>query len=319
MFALRGVAISFSVFVLIYCAISLAVGLSWRRIHSWVQHHSSRRLADLLFGVRMFPFLTAVVITAAFTVPSFLLLEPRAIHESVGDIPLTLALCGAALGIFGLLNAVLALRKASRTIATWTLAAEPVQSSSPVPVLRVFRRIPAMTAAGILHPKVLLSSSTEFVLNDNELRTALNHEVAHIRRRDNLKKLLLRFVVFPGMRGLETAWLEATEMAADDAAVSTTSEALDLAAALIKLSGLPPSEPPADLTAALVHGSASVVNARIERLIAWTDDRHAPSQEFSSWYELGAAVATLAVFVTTYSSLLARVHAATEWLVRSLF
>jgi Zn-dependent protease with chaperone function len=67
------------------------------------------------------------------------------------------------------------------------------------------------------------------------LQTALNHEVAHVSRRDNLKKLLLRFVAFPGMSGLETAWLEATEMAADDAAVSTAGDALDLAAALIKL------------------------------------------------------------------------------------
>ena len=74
-----------------------------------------------------------------------------------------------------------------------------------------------------------------------------------MRRRDNLKKLLLRFVAFPGMAGLEAAWLEATEMAADDAAVSNAGEALDLAAALIKLSRLGPVEAPVDLTAALVH------------------------------------------------------------------
>ena len=121
------------------------------------------------------------------------------------------------------------------------------------------------------------------------------------------------------MRDLETAWLEATEIAADDAAVSTTSEALDLAAALIKLSSLPPSEPPANLSAALVHGSASVMNARIERLIAWTDDRRIPPQRFSSWHGLAIAVATLAAFIITYGSLLARMHTATEWLVRSLF
>ena len=75
----------------------------------------------------------------------------------------------------------------------------------------------------------------------------MNHEIAHVRRRDNLKKLLLRFVAFPRMAGLEAAWIEATEMAADDAAVLNASEALDLAAALLKLSRIRPIVPSVDL------------------------------------------------------------------------
>ena len=105
-------------------------------------------------------------------------------------------------------------------------------------------------------------------------------------------------------------------MAADDAAVSNAGEALDLAAALIKLSRLGPVEPPADLTAALVHSPASVMNARVERLIAWSDDRLAPPQRLSLRYALSAAAATVAVFALTYTQLLVHVHAATEWLVR---
>jgi Zn-dependent protease with chaperone function len=140
--------------------------------------------------------------------------------------------------------------------------------------------------------------------------------LAHIRRRDNLKKLLLRFVAFPGMIGLEAAWLEATEMASDDASVSNGGEALDLASALLKLSRSASVEPPVDLTAALVHSPAAIMNARVERLIAWSADRLMPSQRFSPWYGLSATVATVAVFALTYSHLLARVHTATEWLVR---
>jgi Zn-dependent protease with chaperone function len=315
MFALRGITVAFSVFVVVYCTMSLAVGFCWRWIHIRAQHHPSCRIANFLFAVRMFPLLTAALITAAFTVPSFVLLEPRAINEPLGDIPLALAIGGAVLGLFGMLNAATAVRKASRTVSTWTRTAQPVESTAPVPVLRIFRRIPAMTAAGILHPRVLLSSSTEFMLNDNELRTALNHEVAHVRHRDNLKKLLLRFVAFPGMRRLETAWLEATEMAADDAAVFTTSEALDLAAALIKVSSLRAVEPHADFTAALIHGPSSVMNARVERLIAWSAERQAPARILSVWCGM-ITLATLTLFVLTYSQLLVRVHTATEWLVR---
>jgi beta-lactamase regulating signal transducer with metallopeptidase domain len=320
MFAARGLAVSFSVFVMVYCALSLAVCFTWRRVRIYGQKHPVRRIADLLFALRMFPLLTAALITAAFTVPSFLLLEPRAIDEPIGEVPLVLGLCGALLGIFGLVNAALALRRASRTISTWTADAQPLQSCASVPVLRMARKFPPMTAAGIVRPRVLLSSAAEFVLNGNELQTALNHEVAHVRRRDNLKKLLLRFVAFPGMSGLEEAWLEATEMAADDAAVANAGDALDLAAALIKLSRLGATEPPADLTAALVHSRASVMNARVERLVGWSEERLVPSRKNSLSCELAygvsAALATIAIFAVTYSHLLMHVHTATEWLVR---
>jgi beta-lactamase regulating signal transducer with metallopeptidase domain len=316
MFAARGLAISFSVFLMVYCALSLAVCLTWRKVWLYSQKHPVRRAADMLFAVRIFPLVTAAVITAAFTVPSFLLLEPRAIDEPLGGIPLGLGICGTLLGIFGLVNAGRAMRRASRTISGWTRGAQPAEICAPVPVLRIARTFPAMTATGILRPRVLLSSAAEFVLNTNELQTALNHEVAHVRRRDNLKKLVLRFIAFPGMSGLETAWLEATEMAADDAAVSNAGDALDLAAALIKLSRLGPVEAPIDLTAALVHSPASSMNARVARLIAWCDERRVPARKHSPWLGVGAAVTTVLVCAVTYSHLLVRVHSATEWLVK---
>lgn len=331
MFAVRGIAVALSIFVIVYGVLSLAVCLGWRSVWRKGQRRPAARSADLLFAWRMLPLATAVLVTAAFTVPSFLLLEPRAIDEPLGGIPLVLGICGIGLGIFGALNAGLALHSVSRIVTRWTSAAQPIDACAPVPVLRISPAVPAMnqpamilpimTAAGIVRPKVLFSATAESVLTANELRAALNHEIAHVRRRDNLKKLLLRFVVFPGMAGLEAAWLEATEMAADDAAVSNASEALDLAAALIKVSRLRPVElgfveARAGLTTALVHGPALVVNARVERLIAWSDERLASPKGFFPWYGLGAAAATIAVFAFTYSQLLAHVHTATEWLVR---
>ena len=57
-----------------------------------------------------------------------------------------------------------------------------------------------------------------------------------MRSWDNLKKVLISATPFPGMGSIESAWREAAELAADDAAVTNRQEALDLAAALIKLS-----------------------------------------------------------------------------------
>src|SRR5207249_8779679 len=128
MFAARGIAVSFSVFVMVYSALSVAVCLGWRIVWLRIQSHPTRRIADLLFGLRMFPLLTAAVITAAFAVPSFLLLEPRTIEEPLGEVPLALGICGALLGILGMVNAARAVRRASRTISNWTSQAQQISS-----------------------------------------------------------------------------------------------------------------------------------------------------------------------------------------------
>jgi hypothetical protein len=54
----------------------------------------------------------------------------------------------------------------------------------------------------------------------------------------------------------------------------------------------------------------------VERLIAWTEPPPVPAKEYSWRYALCAVVAVVATLAVTYSTLLVRVHAATEWLVR---
>ena len=315
MFELRGLDVSFSAFAMVYLVLSAAVVLTWRRIYRSMADRPISQIADLLFVLRMFPLIAAALVTAAFTVPSFLLLEPRSINEPVGGLPLVLGICGALLGGCGIANLTLAILRASRTISKWTGESEPANSIHSVPLLRIRRTIPAMAAAGIMRPKILLSSSAEFLLSGRELKAALNHEFMHVRRRDNLRKLLLRFVAFPWMKALEATWLEATEMAADDAAVHSNEEALDLAAALIKLSRLSPANATMDLTTALVHSPAAVMNARIERLIAWTSqDEEMPSN--THWPRWAAVAATLLALGAIYGPALVDMHAATEWLIR---
>ncbi len=320
MFAMRGIAVSFSVFVILYGALSAAVCGVWRRMWPGGRQYSAGRCADLLFALRLAPFVVAAGVTLLLAVPSFLLLEPRAVDEPMGAAPVVLSLCGMALLVAGAWKASAALVRASRTVARWSSEGiatipRPIDFMTSVSLLRVAGAAQPLTAVGILRPSVWLSQAAEFVLTERELETALRHEVVHLCRRDNLRKLVLRLVAFPGMSELESTWREATEMAADDAAVSSASEALDLAAAVIKLSRLAPLEPPAELTMALVHSPAESVNARVERLIAW-ERPESPVPGYSFVYPLCAAAAVLVTLTVTYSQLLVRVHAATEWLVR---
>jgi beta-lactamase regulating signal transducer with metallopeptidase domain len=321
MFAVRGVAVSFSIFFIFYSVLSLAVGLVWRRVWDYYRLGSARSCADALFVLRMIPWLVSAVVTLAFVVPSFLLLEPRAVRESMSPVLVVLCICGMAVMLAGAWNAAAALLRATKTVAQWSNGASVIgrsdaDSGQPVLLLRTARAAPPLTAAGILRPSVWLSEAAEFVLTERELRSALRHEVVHVRRRDNLRKLLLRVAASPGMAQLESAWREATEMAADDAAVSNASEALDLAVAVIKLSRLAPLVAAGELTTALVHSPAESVNARVERLIAWTEQRQRALSNYSLRYSLCAAAGVVATLAVAYSTLLVRVHAATEWLVR---
>ena len=315
MFALRGIAVSLSVFVTVYCVLSLSVSLMWRKVRALSQSQPVRHVAGVLLVLRMFPLGASALITVALAVPSFLLLEPRTIVEPIGGLSLTLGICGLAVVTLGLGNVSLAICRASRAISEWMDGAQPIHVPAPLPVLRIPRATPPMTAVGIVRPRILLSAAAECLLETRELQSALNHEIAHICRRDNLKKLLLRFVVFPGMRALEESWLEASEIAADDAAVSNISEALDLAAALIKLCRLGPLEPSADLSMSLVHSPVAVVNERVERLIHWSDQRPCAQKNLRR-YAFGLGLALLTTVGLTYSQLLMGVHVATEWLVR---
>ena len=313
MFALRGLAVSFSVFVVVYSLMSVAISLTWNKVKELSEWQRASDLADVLFALRLLPFSAAVLVTVLFAIPSFLLLEPHNIVEPLGGFSLALGICGLAVASLGVANVLVALRSASRTISAWVGCAEPVLCPSPVPVLRAVKGAPPMTAVGIVRSRILLSGKAELLLNRSEFQSALKHEIAHVRRRDNLRKLLFRFVVFPFMNGLETAWLNATEMAADDSAVSNPAEALDLAAALIKLSRLGSIESSAMLNMSLVHSPVSLVNERVERLIHWTSQLQSAPRHPQYWVGAGSAFVVLAL---SYGHLLVAVHAATEWIVR---
>jgi beta-lactamase regulating signal transducer with metallopeptidase domain len=311
MFALRGAAISITVFVMVYCALSVLIASCWRIIFRSCARLPGRRSAQVLFSLRMLPVLCAAGLTSLFAVPSFLLLEPRFVTEPVGGILVVGTLCGSAIGFWGIVNAVRSLLECSRVVRAWTRGAQQVKRVGGISVLRISGIAPAMTAAGIVQPALLLSDTAISSLTGREFQLALRHEFAHLRGRDNLKKLLLRLVEFPGMRELERSWLCASEMAADESAIAGAEDALDLASALIKLSRFRACAAP-KLTTALLENP---VQARVERLLAWKGH---PDSFFKApgWCILSGVVAGATVLALTYPRLLVEVHAATEWLVR---
>jgi Zn-dependent protease with chaperone function len=326
MFALRGIAVSLTFFVLLYCLLSALVAVTWRSLQ--LLHAREKTLAGLLFALRVLPLVISVIITFVFVVPSFQLLEPRSIDEGMGAMPLALGLCALTLIACGCFRVITAQTRTTRVVTRWLEGAHPldvnggarseIQTEAYTEVKTVTfcsrREAPPLTLVGVRRPRVLVSESTIALLSHDELQIALKHELAHMQSRDNLKKLIFRFCPFPGMAKLESAWSQIAELAADDAAVSDLDDAVDLAAALVKLSRLVPVEPAPVCTVGFVTGS---ISARVARLLAWdeTNGKTHPSQ-VRALYALPPVLAVLFCIFATYGPVLALTHQVTEWLVR---
>ena len=199
MYWLRFAIVALVVFAAAYVSLSVALAVFWQI--------SGRRLrtlsADALFLLRISPFVIAYTFVTLLTVPSFLAYEPVTMREGIR----TGAMIGAGIAIallaIGVVRSFKAWRQTARLIAACTESAKP-----------------AIFVAGIWRSRLMISESARQLLNQEQLAAAVRHESAHVDSRDNVKQLLLRFCAFPLLASLDRAWLQAAEMAADDAAAT---------------------------------------------------------------------------------------------------
>jgi len=309
MFDLREIAVSLTFFVLFYCVISVLVAVVWRSLQFLRLREKS--VADLLFALRVLPLAASIAITLTFVVPSFQILEPRSIDEGMGSTPLALGICALVLIACGCYRVITAQTRTSRVVARWLEGAHPMDAGSRTVTFRAQREAPPLTLVGVRKPRVLVSESTVALLSPEELQIALKHEIAHMQSCDNLKKLIFRFCPFPVMATLETAWAQAAELAADDAAVATQGDAVDLAAALVKLSRLVPVTAAPVCSVGFVSGS---LRTRVARLLSWA--KTTPRTRVRTWYVIPPVLATLMAIFVSYTPVLRLTHTLTEWLVR---
>jgi len=311
MFAVRGIAVSLTCFVLLYCLLSALVAIVWRPLK--LLHVAQQSVAGLLFGLRILPLLASVLVTFVLVVPSFQRLEPRSPTENLGAVPLVLGLCALLLIAYGFVRLVAAEITSTRVVTRWLDGAQPLPAHVGSAVTSQSRpEAPPLTLVGVRKPRILVSESAVALLSHDELQIALKHEIQHMKSRDNLKKLIFRCCPFPGMAKLESAWSEAAELAADDAAVSNPCDAVDLAAALVKLSRLVPVMAAPVCTVGFVTDSLS---QRVASLLTWDEASKARRIHIRTWFVIPPMVAGSLLVAVAYGPVLALTHHVTEWLV----
>jgi hypothetical protein len=318
-FAARGLVVSLAFFATVYCPLSSLVLLAW-----WSMRRADRKSrfgfhivssANFLFGLRIFSFTVSAVVAVFFTFPSFWLMERTSLDEDAG----TFILAAASLLILGagLFRAIRAQTRTASAVTQWSLGPKSTGAASSgsraaMPALSASNGAPALILVGVLNPSVMVSDIAATVLSDRELQVAVRHELGHKRSWDNLKKFLISSTPFPGISSLESAWREAAELAADAAAVANRQDALDLAAALLKLSRSSKHWSELALASGLVSCSSSI-SLRVRRLLEW----RAAGQRFQrAWPWTLLVLFTMIVGIASnYGATLVLTHRLTEFLV----
>ena len=305
-FAARGVMVSLAFFAIVYSFLSLLLILLWRGWRSIVQ--ANVEAPNVLFWLRVLPFVVSAATAVFLTFPSFLLLEAHSMDEDLGTF--VLCLCSLLFLGGGLFRVIAAQARTRRAEAEWLEAANRTEGSEPVPATSAYPNPLPIMLAGIRNPRLLVSEAARALLTVGELQAAVRHEVAHLRSCDNLKKAIFNLMPFPGMSSLEGAWQEAAELNADLRAVSNRAEALDLASALVKL-----SRGYSQVAPALATGLVGVVESvamRVERLLEWERSPKA----IEHWrYVVPLAFAVVAFLAANLGPALVVTHSLTERLV----
>jgi Zn-dependent protease with chaperone function len=305
MFELRSVFVSLGFFGVLYCFLSLLVAATWRFLRR-MPRLSATAHARLLYWLRISPLVGSILVTLVFALPAFVVLEGPP-DEDAGTY--AFGVCALLLVFAGMLRVMTTRARTRRVEADWMQGATALEIDVPLRAYETMAAAPPLLLFGVVTPTVLVSRAAVGMLSREELQASVRHEAEHMRSRDNLKKLLIHTCSFPGMGSLDRAWQVAAELAADDAAVSSRGQAVDLAAALIKLSSLTPELPPA-FTTGLVSAAPSI-SSRVERLLAWGENR-GHGLQVRPWHALPFALITLSYAVVDYNQALLWTHRLTE-------
>lgn len=312
-FWLLTAAVTFCVFAAVAAIGSMVVAVAAPSIARRLEGYSPAACAAGLFRLRMLPAALAAAVAFAIVLPTFLAYEPRDTDESVPATVSLLAVLGAGLLLRGFWRAVSAWRATRRVVREWQRGGRRLeQFDAPLPVFAVEEAFPTVAVVGVARPALFIAERVLRECPEDEVRAMLQHECAHVAKRDNLKRFLMR--ACPDLLGadLDRAWARAAEEAADAAVVAgDPGFAVELAQALIHVARLAPAPKAPVLASAFYLGGS--IESRVRRLVQPEPERDTHPYAGRAIAIATAVAAPAAVFATAPA-----VHRAIETIVHAL-
>jgi Zn-dependent protease with chaperone function len=333
MYHLLGACLALAALLVLNALGSLVAAGVWRvlmarRARRW----SAVTRARAIFALRVFPSAFAAGCVTLLLIPSYIVHEPTQTKEVVSLKLVALALFSLAGIALALWRGLVAWRATSRLAADWMRHGEPIRLEGlAIPAYRIRHAFPVIAVVGSIRPRLFIASQVFDSLTDEELSAALAHESAHLALRDNLKRVWLRacsdlLTVIPCGRGLDRAWYEASEAAADErAARAGASFAINLASTLVKIARMAPNGASATMPAGafLIDETIGGVACRVRQLtqiagVGGTYDERGPAALRLCMWVCPAAFSVALTVVAANVDILAATHVMIEHVVHAL-
>jgi len=330
MYEFLGITLVLAMLLMVNAVATAGAAGLWHLLKRRMMRCSARTRAELLFVMRIGPPAIAFIWIAAFMIPSYIVYEPYKTDEFVSKklgALAALSAIGVGFAIWRGLRSWVATRS---LLEKWSANATPIELADlDVPAFRMVHSFPIIAVVGTFRPRLFIAEHVLKSLTQEELGAAVAHEYGHMAAHDNLKRSMLRasraaLLIIPCGRSLDRAWGEAAEAAADEhAAQKSSTVALNLASALVRIARLIPAEERVALpsSAYLVGGEETRgVKARVRRLLELSStDRNllvssAPWFRLVPWMLL-VFIVMLGLTIETRPQVLASVHTLIESVV----
>lgn len=288
-------------YALVNILLSMAVAVLWRSGAAERRPAAGAGRASRIVLLRAVPVLGSVFTTFAVVAPAFTSFEPLGRRGLPGPVLLALGSFAAVLVAASAVIAVRAALISFRIERTWRQRATalPIDPPAGVPAYTIDTPDPIVALVGVFSPKLVAARTVVEACSPAELASIVAHEHGHLRAHDNLKRWLmtcapdvLRWTPVHGE--MMTAWGDAAEDAADDAATGSGDRArLDLAALLVKIARL--GSPPAVTAGVSPLVQVDGLERRVRRLVTTAPCSAAASRRT----RLPAAVSVLLITALT--------------------
>jgi Zn-dependent protease with chaperone function len=305
----RGLVQALGAHFLVSAILGLAVALFWQRVALVPARAAvtSRRL----FALRLLPAAGGVLAGVAVMV-GYVLWEKRVVGETVGPVALGAAAAGLAMVVHAGVRLSVVLARTFRIRRELVARVVSTLPTRPLPASIIDTTFPVVAIVGLVASRLFVARSVLEACSPDEFDAVLAHEHAHARQYDNLRRLVVAaspdaLGLWRCGRALETAWLQAAELAADETAAAACQRGVSLASALVKVARL--AGAPADPLPASALYRGEPIAERVHRLL---DPPPAPDwRPWPVWARALTLGSALAAAVASLPSL----HTAAELLL----
>lgn len=183
MYFFLGISLMLAVLLVVNLLISAAANFLWRVFAPTVKNQTPGRQARIIFALRIFPFVGALLFVHALMLPAYFLFEPQSSKEIVTAKLAFLAfvsIVGVAVAAFRVFGTWW---KTRRLVSDWLARAEPIAVADvKIPVYRIRHPFPLIAVVGTFRPRMFIAEQIFSSLNEEEFQAAICHEYGHLEK-----------------------------------------------------------------------------------------------------------------------------------------